>query len=126
MYLRFVVTKIDGDSHQPQGLFIAAYTLLTSADLNEDDRKILRDVLHWFNENLPVPTKSWIRGRVTFWFREDAQECIQRMWKLVSLFRAHGKLVEVQKCPFLANVVYDDAFQVAAYPHRRDGKRTFK
>ena len=126
MYLRFVVMQIDGDSHQPQGLFIAADTLLKSGDLSADDHKCLQEVIVWFNRNLPAPEEPWIRGRVVFWFKESAQECIRRMWTLVSLLREHGLLVEVQKCALLANIVYNDAFQVAAYPHPRDAKRTFK
>ena len=126
MYLRFVVMQIDCDSHQPQGLFIAADMLLKSGDIMADDHKSLQEAITWFNRNLPVPDKPWIRGRVIFWFRESAQECIQRMWTLGALLRTHGNLMEVQKCAFLANIVYNDAFQVAAYPHNRDGKRTFK
>jgi len=126
MYLRFVITTIDDDSHQPQGLFVAAHTLLESGDLNPEDHKVLQDVIVWFNKNLPTPGKSWDRARAIFWFREGAHECIRRMWTLVSILQTHGKQMEVQKCAFLANVVYYDAFQVAAYPHKRDGKRTFK
>jgi hypothetical protein len=126
MYLRFVITQIDTDSYQPQGLFIAAGALLESGDLHANDHQNLQDVLAWFNENLPVPDKPYIRGRATFWFRADAQECIRRMWSLVHILRAHDYLVEVHKCGPLYNVVYQDEFQIAAYPHPRDGKQTIK
>jgi hypothetical protein len=126
VYLRFVVTEIDPDSHKPQGLFIAADTLMEFGDLSTDERQSLKEILHWFNKNLIVPTTSSVKGRAIFWFRASAHDCIQRMWTLVAVFRVHGKLVEIQKCPFLGNVVYYDALQVAAYPHKRDGQITFK
>jgi hypothetical protein len=40
MYLRFVTTRIDEDSHKPQGVFVAAYSLLDSGDLNPDERTV--------------------------------------------------------------------------------------
>jgi hypothetical protein len=126
MYLRFVISQIDEDSHQLQGLFIAAGALQESGDLNADDHHRLQEVLIWFNKNLPAPNKPYIRGKVIFWFRSDAQECIQRVWSLVHILRANGRLVEVQKCSYLFNIAYSDKFQVAATPHKRDGNRTFK
>jgi len=33
MYLRFVTTRIDEDSHEPQGVFVASYALLESGDI---------------------------------------------------------------------------------------------
>jgi hypothetical protein len=55
MFMRFVVTQIDEDSHQPQGVFAAAYDLLESDNLNSDVEKHLREVLFWFEENLHSP-----------------------------------------------------------------------
>jgi hypothetical protein len=126
MYIRFVITQIDMDSHQSQGLFIAAQTLLASGDLSMEERKTLQEELVWFNQNLPSPDKPYIRGRVIFWFRSSAKECIQRMWNVANILRVQGHLVEVQKCVRLYNVVYHDEWQVAAFPHKHDGRRTFK
>jgi len=126
MYLRFVITQINEDSHQSQGLFRAAGALLESGDLDAEDRQKLQDILTWFNKNLPAPDQAYIRGRVTFWFRSDAQECIQRMWSLVHILSSHNHLVELHKCEHLYNIIYRDDFQVAAFPHRLDGKHTVK
>lgn len=126
MYIRFVITQIDEGSHQPQGLFSAAGALVTSGDLRADERKELQETLAWFNKNLPVPDNRSIGGRAIFWFRTNAQECVRRMWNLTFILRANSYLVEVQKCKHLHNIVYWDALQVAAFPHKYDGKRTFK
>jgi hypothetical protein len=59
MYLRFVTTRIDEDSHKPQGVFVASYALLDSGDLTRDEWKRVRDILDWFNDNLPHPPKNF-------------------------------------------------------------------
>ncbi len=71
-----------------------------------------------------TPHDSFDKKRATFWFKSSADECIKQMWEMVYLLRLHGYLVEVQKCRELGNVVWEDNFQVAAYPSLRDGKVT--
>jgi hypothetical protein len=121
MFLRFVITQIDEDSHKPQGLFQAAYDLLESGDLSVDERGQLREVLIWFNKHLPSPRRM-VASRAIFWFKSSADECINRVWELAHLLRYHGYLVDVQKCRELGNIIYEDSFQVAAYPSKRDRK----
>jgi len=122
MYLRFVSTVIDEDSKKPRGLFTEAYSLLDSGDLNADEWKQLRAELDWFNEHLPHPPEKFKVGRAVFWFREDAVECISRIWDMVHLLRQHGHHITVQKCRHLRNRTYSDDFQVAAYPHPLDDR----
>ena len=126
MYIRFVITQINEDSHQPQGLFRAASLLLDSGDLTAEEHKRLQDVLVWFNVNLPAPNRRDIRGRVTFWFYASAQECVRRMWEIVHVLRAHDYFVEVHKCEHLHNCIYWDKYQVASQPSPHDAKRTIK
>lgn len=121
MFLRFVITQIDDVSHKPQGLFQAAYELLESGDLSASERDLLREVIIWFNKNLPSP-RGMVASREIFWFKSSADECISRMWELTHLLRHHGYLVEVEKCRGLGNIIYDDKFQVAAYPSKHDRK----
>jgi hypothetical protein len=124
MYLRFVITHIDEDSRKPQGVFVAAYSLLESSDLGPEEWASLRGLLDWFNENLPHPPKGFYASRAIFWFKSGAHENISRVWELVHLLRVHGYHVEVYKCRHLANISYEDNIQVAAYPSDRDGKVT--
>lgn len=126
MYLRFVVTQVDEDSHQPKGLFVAAHEILESGDMSLDDRKQLREVLFWFNKNLPSPyisgPKNQVAYRAIFWFKAEAAECIARIWEMARYLQHHGYLVEVQKCRTLGNIIYEDQFQVAAFPSKDDRK----
>lgn len=122
MYLRFVSKTMDEDSHRPRGLFTEAYALLDSGDLNEVDWSRLRSELDWFKENLPVPPENFKTGRAVFWFRQDARECIQRIWEMVYLLRNHGIHVSYLTCRHLHNRIYSDDLQVAAYPHDEDDR----
>jgi hypothetical protein len=126
MFLRFVTTRIDDDSHKPQGVFTAAYKLLDSGDLTSEEWDLLRGILDWFNEHLPHPPKNFVKGRAIFRFKSSAQESVRQIWELVHLLRQHGCHVEVRKCRRLANIHYQDQLQVASYPSEQDGKVTIQ
>src|SRR5579864_1131836 len=98
MYLRFTTTLVDEDSHKPEGVFSAAYALLDSGDLDSDEWKLLREILNWFNENLPHPPKKFSAGRAIFWFRSTAHESINRVWEMIHILRAHDRHIVVYKC----------------------------
>ena len=124
MYLRFVTTRIDEDSHKPQGVLVASYALLDSGDLTRDEWQRVRDILDWFNANLPHPPKNFTTGRAIFWFKTSAEKSIQNMWELVHILRQHGYYVETHKCRRLGNILYRDKLQVAAFPSKLDGRIT--
>src|SRR5215510_4252825 len=124
MYLRFVVTQIDEDSHQPKGLFITSHELIDSGDLSPEEQTQLRDILIWFNKNLPSPhvanSRNSVARRAIFWFKSEAEDCISRIWEMAHLLEYHGYLVEMQKCRKLGNIIYEDKYQVAAIPSKDD------
>src|SRR5262249_28115553 len=119
MYLRFVITKIDDTSHKPQGLFVTSNDLLDEGELSPDQRDQLRELMIWFNKNLPSP-KIGYASRAIFWFKSDAEDCIKRMWELVNLLREYGYHVDMYKYRELGNIIYEDRFQVACYPSNDD------
>ena len=122
MYLRFVTTRIDEDSHRPQGVLVASYALLDSGDLTRDEWKHVRGILDWFNDNLPHPPKNFTAGRAIFWFKSSAGESITKVWELVQVLRHHEHYVEVHKCRRLGNILYEDKLQVAAFPSKLDAR----
>ncbi len=126
MYIRFTITQVNKDSHQPQGLFRAAGALIDSGELTAEEHKQLQEALVWFNINLPEPKRRDIRGRVTFWFYASAQECVRRMWSIARILRAHDYFVEVRRCEHLHNCLYRDKYQVASQPSPHDAKHTIK
>lgn len=124
--MRFVVTQIDQESHQPQGLFGAAYKVLNRDDLSVDEEQQLRILVNWFEKNLPVPRNPEITERAVFWYLASSRACIRRMWELTNLLRSHDYGVQVLKCRQLGNIVYRDRHQVAAYASERDDRVTIK
>jgi hypothetical protein len=66
MFLRFAVTQIDEDSHKPQGIFVAAYDLIDSCELTQEESKQLRELLDWFSEDLPNPPEDFYRAEPSF------------------------------------------------------------
>lgn len=125
-FIRFVTTRVHKDSHRQEGVFAAAYALLDSESLDHDEWKRIREILIWFNKNLPTPPQRFSAGRAIFWFKASSKESISHVWELVHALRLHGYLVEVQKCRSLANVAWEDQHQVAAYPSDLDGKVTIQ
>src|SRR5207302_9965943 len=113
MYLRFVTTRIDEDSHEPEGVFVAAYRLLDSGDLTKDEWKRVRTILDWFNTHLPQPPDKFTACRAIFWFKSTAESSVKKIWELVHVLRQHSHYVEIQKCRKLGNVLYEEEFQVA-------------
>jgi hypothetical protein len=124
VYLRFVTTRIDKDSHKQEGVFAASYELLKSGDLTRDEWQHVREILNWFNANLPSPPKQFRAGRAIFWFKSSASESIHKIWELVYMLRHHGCHVEIHKCRALGNILWEDKFQVAAFPSKRDERIT--
>src|ERR1035437_5624583 len=120
MYLRFVTTRIDEDSHKARGVFVAGSSLMDSGDLSRDERLRIREILVWFHKNLPTPPNKFSAGRAIFWFKSSAEEAIKQIWDLVFALRQHGYYVEVHKCRRLGNILYEDKFQVAAFPSKLD------
>lgn len=123
-YMRFVITRVHKDSHQPEGVFAAAYSLLDSGTLDTDEWRRVREILIWFNKNLPHPPEKFSADRAVFWFKASAKESIAQIWELVHALRIHDHHVAVYKCRRLANISYEDKYQVAAYPSELDGKIT--
>jgi hypothetical protein len=122
MFLRFVTTRIDKNSHKSQGVFAASHALLDSDDLTREEWERLREMIIWFNVNLPSPPKKFDSRRAIFWFKSTAEENIRKVWELVYMLREHGHHVEVQKCRRLGNIVWEDDFQAAAFPSDSDGR----
>ena len=121
MYLRIAIASVDAGSHQPQGIFYAAWHLLNSGELTNDEAADLRSLLEWFNENMPSPGPAIRRNlseRAIFWFHPTAHDLIARAWELVQLLRLHGLLVEVLKTRDPGSIVYSDRCQIAAVPNK--------
>ena len=121
MFIRLVTTQFDPDSHRRQGVFVLAYALAESGQLDSAAEAQLRNVLDWFKYNLVSPRQ--VDPKAIFWFKADATAVTKRIWDLVEQLRSHGVDVEMLRTVRPGYVVYEDAQQIAAIPFR-DSLRT--
>ena len=122
MFLRFVVREIDSNSGKRQGLFQALATLEDSGVLTIHDAKYLDAICDWFAKHLQVPTRLAIssrhhgRAQAVSWFKDTAADHIAKMRELAEILERYGVPVEMIKTKRLGYILYEDEFQIAAFP----------
>ena len=119
-YLRFAVGRNCPTLKEQIGVFHASYDLRQSDELHPDDRDRLLDLRDWFNQNLIAPH---VPERAIFWFRAEATECIGRIWEMVWILKSYDTPVWMMRSHSPGQIVYRDAFQVAALPPKPRGWR---
>ncbi len=125
MYLRFVCSRIDEDSHCRLGVFQAAYELLASNALIESaDRDAMRSVLDWYKAHLDAPDRFSRSRKINAapnaisWYRQTAHDHIQRMHQLCVVLNRYGIATEILRTDRPGVIVYEDDHQIAAVPFR--------
>ncbi len=125
MYLRFVCSRIDEDSHRRLGVFQAAFQLLKSDQVIEAaDRADLRAVLNWYEEHLDEPgrlsrsRKPNAAPNAISWYRQTAHDHIQRMHRLCAVLEKYGIATEILRTDRPGMIVFEDDCQIAAVPFR--------
>jgi hypothetical protein len=122
MFVRFVIKRLDSDSGRRQGLFQAAKDLTESGDLMAPDRQRLDAIRDWFNHYLDKPTRLSLsprpnrKAQAISWFKDTATSHIGKMREFKSILERYGIEVEIVTTARPGYIVYEDKFQVAAYP----------
>jgi hypothetical protein len=122
VFIRFVVKRLDSDSGRRQGLFQAAIRLRESDDITGQDRKRLLALSNWFNQNLERPARLSLSARphakpqAISWFKDTSIQHISRMRQFQRILERYGIAVEMLLTRRPVYIVYEDEFQVAAYP----------
>ena len=122
MFVRFVVNEIDPDSGVRQGLYQAVSRLRDSAEISAADCDLLDEINEWFSKNLEKPTQLSIsrrphgKAQAISWFKASAAAHIQRMRQFASVLKSHDIAVEMITSRRPGYIVYEDEFQIAAYP----------
>ncbi len=120
MYLRLAIDQTDENSREPLGLFQAVHDLLHDGRLSREERRRAKEVLDWFDENLPEPkrfsrsSKRSAQAVAISWFKPSAHECIERMQELAGILYAHDLPTRVVKTRRPGYIVYEDDLQVVA------------
>ncbi|MGA9042438.1 MAG: hypothetical protein WB421_18040 [Terriglobales bacterium] len=124
MFVRFVTSALDEESHQELGVFHAAGNLRDKGTLSEHEQEFLQEIREWFNLNLEKPTRftsakpPYYRKRQDgiSWFKASAQEHIRKMREMIAILEHHDVLVKLIKTNKPGYVVYEDEFQIVAVP----------
>jgi hypothetical protein len=122
MFIRFVALNIDRSSGRRQGIFQAAEALRKSGTLSDADHKQLDDIGTWFDARLKKPVRLAVsprphsKAQAISWFKDTAHEHIAQMREMQHLLERYGITVEMIKTNRVGYILYEDEFQVAAYP----------
>ncbi len=122
MFVRFVTNQKDRRSGRRQGLFAAVSDLRKTGRLSDWDERKLDALREWFEINLPVPDRFSLsprphrKAQAISWFRNTSVESIARIREYAALIEDYGVLVEMIRTERPGFIVYEDEYQVVAYP----------
>jgi len=95
-FVRFVLTTRHHESGVREGHFRTAYRLRDSSRVDQDDRRVLTELLGWFGKNLATPeqfnrskSKGFYRRatRGIAWFKDSAADCLSRIHRMRGIWR---------------------------------------
>lgn len=122
MFVRFVISAVDGDSGRRQGLFQKAYALRRSAELPSDLHEQLDRALSWLDSQLKIPDR-FTRGRrkgepglAISWFKDTADDYIRQMRSVCHVLNEYGIPTEMITSDRPGYIVFEDGCQIAAVP----------
>ena len=97
------------------GIFGMIHKLKEAGRLSVDQKRLHADIVEWFEANLPNPdfyNESNPKGYVT-WFKESAEEMLERMDELRSLVQDVGGCCKRIESDDPGKIVYEDDYQIA-------------
>jgi hypothetical protein len=124
MFLRFVISETDTESHQALGVFQAIFRLRDKGSLTEYEEAHLEQVRNWFNRSLEKPLRftnakpPYYRKRQNgiSWFKDSAHEHISKIREITAILQSYGVPVQMIKTTRPGYIVYEDEFQIVAVP----------
>ncbi len=122
MLVRFVIENLDPNSGRRQGLFQAAKSLRDSGLLSRADDDALEELWAWFNKHLEKPDRLALsprphaKAQALSWFKDTATAHIAKMREFSTILARYGLTVQMVKANRPGYVLYEDEFQITAYP----------
>jgi len=120
MFIRFVSSEIDEDSHVSAGLFCAARELSWTDGLPQYEFDALSELRDWFDEHLESPIHHLPRTgcyeRAICWFKPTAREHLARAWEMVTILERNDVLIWTIKSRRAGQIYYEDDAQIFAVP----------
>jgi len=131
MYIRFAghdVIRLGLRGGEPVrcGIFRSIHAVRDNPNTPDWLWQEIRRELDWFNENLPVPKAHvfWVRSQKRYrrqglcWFRDDANDMINRIFGLRALIQEGGYPIDVMRSSRPGSILYRDTYQIVAKPDR--------
>ena len=122
MYVRFITPWWRLPRGADGGLFGPAYACARDAEVPAMLREALWAEIDWFEQNLPVPNRFWVKSRRRWradglcWFVDDAREMIARAFALASLIGEAGVPARKVATRRPGTILYRDPWQIVAKP----------
>jgi len=131
MYLRYLAKYYNENTKKQElGFFWAADYLQNNANLKVADRQKLEKLIHWFDNQLPIPNyyqnkKNRQESKsATTWFKDTSDKYIKPMNELAEILELNN--VDVQRISskkLLGKKIYEDDYQVTIIPYRNIAKK---
>ena len=120
MFIRFVSSEIDEDSHVSAGLFCAVSQLSWTDGLPQYEFDALSELRDWFDIHLKSPIHHLPRTcryeRAVCWFKPTAREHLARAWEMIAILERNDVLIWTIRSRKTGYVYYEDEAQVFAEP----------
>ncbi|MEM9915845.1 MAG: hypothetical protein AAF911_12860 [Planctomycetota bacterium] len=119
-YVRFVIGKRDEMSHVSQGIFQAAFSLRDSGELSPHEFEQIEDDLSWLKMHLKSPPilMDPKTERAICWFHPRAKKPIDHVRSIARVLNEYGHNVRMITSDVPGTVIYEDGWQIVAYPFR--------
>ncbi len=121
VFIRFVSSEIDEDSHVSAGLFCAA-SQLCSNGLPQYEFDALSELRDWFDRHLESPSDHLPRTcryeLAVCWFKPTAREHLARAWEMITILERNDILIWTIKSRKAGHIYYEDDAQIFAVPSR--------
>ena len=123
-YVRFQGLEFNSGTSSRRGIFQLAYQLKHAAHTADYHDQELRKNLIWLETHLDAPSvlDNDEHHRAICWFKDTAHEPLKRVWAIKFLLEEYGICVDQITTQNPRLILFEDGWQVAAKPLRRNAK----
>lgn len=116
-YMRIQGRELSYVTKQPKGIFAMCWRMIYDGIMTGPDAKIFENVNEWFEQNLPNPEvcRSGDQAVITYFKTESTKEMIEQLEPALELLEKYNHPYDVVYTNFVANIVYEDEYQIAVH-----------